>query len=240
MSARGALLICVMLANFYSSTCCELGNITSLRLCVRENLEASRDKLREQVDPKSLQNVSGTTGKLKWEVQNPILTGIGNYSFENLDVDVENRGAIRIKFNLTWSSITIRAIGETWSCGNLSWWKFCSWVTSNLTISMTSPVGSGEILLELPLNGDQVQATHKFSRIVIFRLITVNSVDICFDIWGKILDRLLGFPSKTFKTELSTNYWSNETGITVVKLLSQLTEIADSYLPSRLSGSLVA
>ena len=238
MFALSVLPICVMLVSFSSSACGELVNVTSLKLCVREILEAGRDELKPQVDPQSLQNATGT-GKLIWEVQNPIVMGIGNYSFKDLDVDA-NRSAIRIKFNLTWSSITLRSIGESYSCRNLSWWRVCSWVTSNLTILMTTPAGSGEIRLGLSQNDNQVQARFQSMELAIF-FIRVKSVDISFDVWGRILDKLLNFPSKTFKTELSTNYWNDQMAKMLADtFLFQLDQIGDTYLPSRLNGCLAA
>ena len=236
MSARGVLLIGIILATLSSGTCCDLGNITSLKLCVKESLESGSEELKPKVDPLSLQDFAGTANGSdpKWRVENASLMGLGDYSFENLTTEVTNRRDVTIRFNLTWSSVTLRA-GKFRCCVKNLQQTLCFWLTGQLTISMESPAGWVEIILAVWQN----KAIYQFGTFSINNLNTVSSVD--FKDWIENIDRCLGLPSDIFKTEISTNYENSETAQMVTnQLLSQLQVIADDFLPSRLGRSLAA
>ena len=108
----------------------------------------------------------------------------------------------------------------------------------NMTISMNSKACSGAILLKVSRNDSRMQVKYQTSSFTIFP-ITVNSVDIYLNDWSREIDRFLNFPSKTFKTELSTNYWKEETwSVLSDRLPSQLKDIGRKCLPSRLNDCL--
>ena len=117
MSVRGVLLIGIVLNTLYSGIFCDLGNAARIAACVRKSLESDRKTLKTQVVPLELNRAFGTliAGELDWFVSSyPTVRGLGNYSFEGLDMDIEKGGAIRIKSNITWPSITIDATGLFW------------------------------------------------------------------------------------------------------------------------------
>ena len=241
-----------MLAILSAGACCDIDNSTSLGLCVGEILEAGRGEMKPQVDPQSLPDVNGTvqdvnrtvldvngtvqtvnrTGKREWRVKNASLIGLGNYSFENLRAEVGNGKNITIRFNITWSSVTVRALAEFRSCRTSPSRSFCTSLVGNLSISMNSRVGSGKIVLDVSWNDGKAQTRYRSSEFRTYPF-TVNSVDISFN---NVNGTIGGSASKTFKTELPTNYWKRQTmNMVVFTFTSELIKIADEYLTSRLN-----
>ena len=242
MSARGLLLIGITLATLSPSMCCDLGNATSRTLCVKELLEAGRDSKKTQVDPLSLQDTTGLGELEEWKVQNPSVTGLGNYSFENLHVDVLNRSVIRINFDLTWPTIILGARGSYVFCNRIptrsgGTRNSCVGLAGEVAITVSNPAGSGNILLELSLNNSQVhvepisQFSVNFSDIV---------VDFSMNQQNQKLAKRFGSPSPIFKRELSSNYWKNTAEAMVEdEIVSHLKEVADVYIPARLGSRLI-
>ena len=65
-----------------------------LQKYVKDNVEDIRDYRRSQVDPMSLQDTIAFGDVEYWKVS--IVKGLGKYSFEGLDVDVDDKSATRI------------------------------------------------------------------------------------------------------------------------------------------------
>ena len=235
MPARGVLPILIMLSilSLADGRCCDLSNATSLSRCLRKLLEAGRDSARAQVEPLPLPDATGTGQLHEWSIKNVTVTGLGKYSFESLEVNVENTSAIRIKFKLNWTSATLGGTGRFRFCRRIQRRRTsCVELEGTVSISVKNPAGSGAVLLELSQINRQLQAKTKRSQISVnFSNITV---DVSLDRLNEKLDHRFGSPSKIFRSELIANYWNNNTEALVSdKMISHLRSATNVSVPVR-------
>ena len=93
-------------------------------------------------------------------------------------------------------------------------------------------VAGKSYLLDVSWNDGKAQTRYRSSEFRTYPF-TVNSVDISFN---NVNGTIGGSASKTFKTELPTNYWKRQTmNMVLFNLTSELIKIADEYLTSRLN-----
>ena len=207
MSARGVFLFGIVLAIFSFCSCCDPGNATSFKLCVEEVLMGNRSELESQLEPLTLPNATGN-GTLRWIVTNVTVSGLGNFSIQGVDVDVENQNGVKIKFAVFWQPITLRANAKFLYCIRGRRIRQCYWLTGYLTISVMRPLGSEDISLDLSTSSNCTnQQQLKFSRTALFDFRNV-SVGIQLVNWNRALAERIGFPYTTFENEMSTNYWN--------------------------------
>ena len=232
MSSRGELLLGVILATFSSGLCCDLGNTTSMAGCVRNELESGRELLKSQVEPMSLPNATGTGALKEWRVENATVRGLGNYSIKQVKVGLEDTMSLRIKFNLTWSPITLSAVGRFQFCNTT-----CNWLNGSLSIPMENLTGFADVLLELSVKGGRVLVQHRSTTIGL-NAPTIR-INIALNLLNRNIDAILGLPSRMFKKELSASYWKNKTWLVFAdNTLTHLNDITKMHLPAQLGKSL--
>ena len=242
MLLRHVLLTGILLAILSPGTCCELNDTASIRRCVKELLEAGRDSMKSELDPLSLKTTRGVVtleSELEeWVITNPTVTGLGNYIFEGLDVDLENSSAIRVKSDLTWPSLTLRAQGSYHFCNKTTtpsggFRRSCVEPGGEVAIRVKKPAGRATILLEPSLQNSRVQIEPTSQIGVNFLKVSVN---IALSEGNKRLDIRFESPSAIYRNEL-LNYWTNTVETLIAdKILSQLRKVTNTYLPERLAS----
>ena len=159
------------------------------------------------------------------------MRGLGNYTFEEPDVAIEKRGAIKIKSIITWPSITLDATGMFWiNRTNAAYGSGRHELNSSVMIFVKSPVGIADVLVLA-----QVQTKLKSNQI---RLSNLSAVDIQIHFTPKrnkaAVD--LRFLFKTSKNILSTKHWNDRAQKVVEeKIISHLLETTPPYLSTLLA-----
>ena len=261
MSARGVLLIGIVLAIFSSVSCCDLNNTTSITLCVTKFMEDGRDAVKSEIEPWHMKTVEGTVSgsELKWRVENPVMMGLGNFIYKDLRVFVDpdgpgqgigefgrpkGSGDISVTVDITWPSLIVRATGKFRLCRKFRMGIRCHWLTSSLTFSVVNPIAAYAILLQrktgnYELKGEFFDRSGPGLQNV--------SVRIDFNGLNEKIATALKLPLETVRNELSTNYWnkgrsdSGKNGrvrTVAFKFLDHIRKITTSYLPSQLDSRL--
>ena len=234
MSARGVLLIGLVLPIWSSVSCCDVNDRASITLCVTKFLEDGRDQEKPRIGSMFLQTTRGHGELEHWEVQNPTVKGLGAYLFEGLVVNVEKRRAITVGFVPKWPSITLHAGVE---------YVFCKRLNNTFSSSCVQPVGSVTIFAINP----NCNVTVRVERLVTNGYVVVNprshidvnffsiNVNLAMDEYNQNIDKGFGSPSVKFRNEL-TSYWRNTAGPAIAKKIrSQLNKVIYSYVAQGLS-----
>ena len=229
MSARGVLLIGIVLAAFSFVSCCNVNFQWWIKLCVWEFLESGRKVQKPQIDPLSLQATTGHGELEYWEVQNPTVRGLRTYLHEQMVVNVEKRRNFKVDFVPKWPSITLHAGVEYVFCKSINntFSASCVQLAGNVKISVINPQGKVAIRVERQeSNGREVVKPRSRIDVNFFSVI----VDFSVDEKSQNMTKHFGSPSVELRNEL-TRYWRN-TAVPVIadRIRSQLGNVTNTYL----------
>ena len=186
---------------------CDLGDPDGLSRCIKQLLDDSRPKIRQEADPLHLPNHND--GDLS--ASNIVVTGIAGYSVDRLSVSFPRDQQIGVVASIAWPHLRGDLDVRVRKCKKILWKRRCVSVRARPDVHVGRTVGTLRTTLAVDVAPDgKVSVTARGTSVSL----NLASVRVKANVRGAIgfFNRLFGDPASRITTKLANKWWRNNKG----------------------------